>query len=106
MDATVSEGSDVRSSPALGESTLARPQLVRADLCAAPGVGPINTRTAVVRASQRLGDDTVSEENPEGLADARCRIRRREGAPVTDAYGRYRRGGRRIVRCPFRPGKA
>jgi hypothetical protein len=61
--------------------------------------------TAVVRASQSLGDDAVSEANPARLAHARWRMRSGEGAPVPDANGRNRGCRRRIVRRPPRPRK-
>ena len=65
-----------------------------------PGGGP-----AVVRSSQRLDDDPVLEANPAGLAHARWRMRRGEGARVPEANGRNRRGRQRIASRPPRPRK-
>src|SRR5438067_12243736 len=73
-------------------------QLGRADLCAAARLWPVNARTAVVRSSQRLGDDSVVEANSEGLARAWRGICRRENAPVADANSRDRRSRGRVVR--------
>ena len=58
-----------------------------------------------MRSSQRLGDDPVLEANPAGLAHARWRMRRGEGARVPEANGRNRRCRQRIVRRPPRPRK-
>src|SRR5205823_3452048 len=60
-------------------------QLLHADLCAAARLCPVNGRTAVLRSSQRLGDNTVAKANPEGLANTRWPMHRCEDAPVADA---------------------
>src|ERR671932_2059417 len=77
----------------------------RRSLGAAARLWPLNTGAAVVRSSQRLGDDTVAKANPEGLATAWWRMRLREDAPVADANSRDRRCRCRLVCRSARPRK-
>src|SRR5919201_800934 len=87
------------------ERTLAQPRPC-SQLYAAARLWPIDARTAVVRSTQPRGQNAIAKANPERLANARRRMRRRESALTANAHSRDGRCRGRVVRRPLRTRQA